>query len=82
MIKNMASIQYTLEEAQESAIADLRELNVSDKVSHEAIMEALTSKLDTEYLAEMLTHEVFKVLLLAGYTVEDGKGNYVTEEDQ
>ena len=45
-------------------------------------MTAISDKLDMEYLARLLTHEVFKVLLLAGYTVEDGKGNYVTEEDQ
>ena len=82
MIKNMASIQYTLEEAQESAINDLKNLNVSDKVSEDLIVTAIADKLDTEYLARLLTHEVFKVLLLAGYTVEDGKGNYITEEDQ
>lgn len=82
MIKNMASIEYTLEEAQESAINDLRELNVADKVSEDLIVSIIADKLDTEYLARLLTHEVFKALLSAGYTVENAKGEYVTEEDQ
>lgn len=81
MIRNGQIIEHMLEETQEVAVNELKEVGTCSKISRRFMFEVLMRNIDVEYLAEMLTYEVFKDLLRMGYTVEDANGNYVTDEE-